>query len=1012
MTEFEAKTEAEPDSSHPSAECLKLFALGHLPEVDLIQCAAHLEICPGCRQFAATVPGDALVTLLQDAAHPDTASSESAAPLRLQRGYELIEEIGRGGMAVVLKARQRDLGRIVALKQIKPEMMTAEGLLRFRVEAGVMARVQHPNIVQIYDVGEQDGRPYLAFEFVSGGSLDRQLAGNPLPVRVACQLVATLARAVHVAHEQSIIHRDLKPSNVLLAFDRDLSADPSDERFWEAVVPKIGDFGLAKHLDQPQGRTYTGEILGTPGYMSPEQARGGGDKIATATDIFSLGVILYETLTGRRPFVGTSIVQTLELICTADPVPPSHWQPRLATDLDVVCLKCLEKDPRRRYATAADLADDLERWLAGEPILARPVASWERVWKWVKRNPAKSVVIAGCVLVLCSLTCGVLIHNRRLQAAVTRANINEAVALANFRRGHDVIQKMIEDVADVSVNTESWRRLRENLYSRAREYHESALEGADESNPDVRLAKTMALIYRGSMQVILGEYREAIRHLEPAQKQLESLLQQSPDNAEVRSNLARCYRNLGWAYTSVSDFRAAEKYYGQSLEHLTRLVAAKPDDLDFRRRLAGLNGDIGKVYFVTDRRSLAEQACRRSLELWRTTAEDESFSDSDRDRCGRTGLDVAIICLIDGRVDESESLLKQNEVILAPAPGRSSSLSAKKLLAETFWLEGELAISRHQTDLALTQTEKAIEILNDVLSQEPREEASREALGRYSSGKEKLLDELGAGRKTPPDRPAAINVSEQEGIAANLLVEVREHRLENRWETAETELKEIESHLLSMPKEARSSEAWHILADAYFEWAELAIGLDRLEDAFKRYDQSIETLDDLLTRKPDDADIHAALSWRHRLKAWHLSRAGRTDSAFASWDLAIRHATGDVRSFTQAERALERALLGDHAGAALEADAVAIQPDLKSETAVHLARVYSCCINASQRDTKLSIADRERQFAAYAEAAIRCLNRIESTYFAAPEKRAELSSDSQLESLRKTEQFQRWLHEL
>ena len=449
--------------------------------------------------------------------------------------------------------------------------------------------------------------------------------------------------------------------------------------------------------------------------MSPEQARGSNADIAPATDIFALGVIFYEALTGRRPFLGTTLVQTMDLICTADPVSPSDLQPGLASDLSVVCLKCLEKEPQRRYETAAEFADDLERWLAGESIDARPVATWERAWKWVKRNPAKGVVIAGCVLLLCSLTFGVLLHNPGLQAAVTRANINEAVALANFRRGHDVIQKMMEDVADVSVNTESWRLLRENLYSRAREYHESALEGADDSNPDVRLAKTMAVIYQGSMLVILGDNREAIHHLDPAREQLESLLQESPDNAEVRSNLARCYRNLGWACNRLPDFQAAEKYYELAFKQLTSLVAAKPDDLDFRRRLAGLHGDIGAIYFATDRKNLAEQAYRKSLTLWRNLAEDETFSDSDRARYGQSCLVVAIICLIENRLEESEFWLKQNEQILAPAPGRSSSLAVRKLLAETYWHRSKLAIARHQTDLALIQTDKAIKVVSQAL---------------------------------------------------------------------------------------------------------------------------------------------------------------------------------------------------------------------------------------------------------------------------------------------------------
>ncbi len=1008
MAQNEDTQGVESAPEHPSEDRLRQYALGLLPEGDLIRCAEHLESCHTCRKFASAVQNDGLVTLLQHTSLADSTILTTAGPLRLQRGFELIEEIGRGGMAVVFKAHQRDLGRTVALKQIKPEMMSADGLFRFRQEAGILARIQHPNIIQIYDVGEQDGRPDIAFEYVAGGNLDQQLRGNPLPTRSACQLVATLAKAVRVAHEQSIIHRDLKPSNVLLALSQELSVSSSDERFWTGVIPKIGDFGLSKHIDQPQARTYTGEILGTPGYMSPEQAQGETDKIGPATDIFSLGVILYETLTGRRPFVGTSIVQTLESICTADPVPPSHWQPRLSADLDIVCLKCLEKEARRRYATAADLADDLERWLAGEPIRARPVSEIERIWKWVRRNPAKGTLIAGTVLLILSITFGVLLHNRRLQAAVKRAKTNEAIALENFRRGHDVVHKMIEDVADMSVDTESWKRLRENLYARAREYHSRPLEGADDSNPDVRLARTMALIYRGSMHVILGEHREAIQELSNAQQQLESILRENPEHTEVRSNLARCYRNLGWAHAGVSEFSAAEEDYQQSLEHLALLVAARPEDVGLLRRLAGLNGDIGSLYFLTDRRNLAEQAYRRSLTLWFRLADNDSFDDFDRVRCARIGLDTATICLIDGRLDESESWLDQLEDVLTTPSEQPRSLSVNILLAEKNWLLGELAISRHEPDLALVHTDKAIEILNSVLSQEPQESVAKAALLRYSSARERLLTTIGNSRPTSSDVLSDSDVKEQKQHDAELLASIREHRLQNRWDEAEAELRKFEGHLLSTPANLRSIENWQMLADVQFEWAELAIGLDHRDIAYSRYDQSIATLSELYRQQPGRTDIPAALSSRHRLKAWHLSREGRTDSAFVHWDLAIQYAVDDVRHFTRVERVLERALMGDHRGAALEADEVMSQPDLKTDTVVHLARVYAACLTALHQDRQVTPIVHDQHSAAYIQSAMNCLRRVDSSYFADSGRRSDLMADSLLESLRQTEEFANW----
>jgi hypothetical protein len=259
------------------------------------------------------------------------------------------------------------LKRLVALKMIlAAEHAGAEEKSRFRTEAEAVARCQHPNIVAIYEVGEQQGRPYFSLEFVEGGSLDKLIASKPVTAHQSAQLVETIARAVHIAHQRGIIHRDLKPSNILLTADG---------------VPKIADFGLAKCLEGDAGRTASGAVLGTPSYMAPEQAPGKVRTISPATDVYALGAILYELLTGHPPFRGESLLETLQLVCTQDPVPPSHLQANTPRDIETICLKCLRKFPDRRYASAADLADDLRCFIRGEPISARPTTPWELAWK-------------------------------------------------------------------------------------------------------------------------------------------------------------------------------------------------------------------------------------------------------------------------------------------------------------------------------------------------------------------------------------------------------------------------------------------------------------------------------------------------------------------------------------------------------------------------------------------------------------------------------------------------------
>jgi serine/threonine-protein kinase len=330
------------------------------------------------------------------------AASESAALERISiRGYEILGELGRGGMGVVYRARQVSLKRIVALKMILSSAHAGpEERARFVSEAEAVARLQHPNIVQIHEIGEADGCPYFSLEFVDGGTLAHQLNGRPLPPREAAELVETLARAMHAVHQLGIIHRDLKPANVLLTADG---------------TPKITDFGLAKAVEcEASGTgpsalralTQSGMILGTPSYMAPEQAEGKGRAIGPATDVYALGAILYEMLTGRPPFDGGTLLDTVMQVLSEEPLPPRRRHPGVPRDLETICLKCLAKEPRQRYASARDLADDLQRYLTGEPILARPQGKAGRLLRWASRQPAlAATLLAVAVYYLYHLFC-------------------------------------------------------------------------------------------------------------------------------------------------------------------------------------------------------------------------------------------------------------------------------------------------------------------------------------------------------------------------------------------------------------------------------------------------------------------------------------------------------------------------------------------------------------------------------------------------------------------------------
>jgi eukaryotic-like serine/threonine-protein kinase len=337
---------------------------------------------------------------------PDSPPSP-AAPEGVP-GYEILGELGRGGMGVVYKARHTALNRVVALKMILAGGHAGEeALARFQTEAEAIARLQHPGIVQVYGVGQHGELPWLSLEFCEGGSLEKRLAGQPQPPAEAAALVEALARAVQAAHEKGVVHRDLKPANVLLSrrASGPLALPPEQAGRLLYDEPKITDFGLAKKLDDASGATRTGSIMGTPSYMAPEQAEAKKD-VGPAADIWALGAILYECLTGRPPFRAATPLDTILQVVTDEPVPPSRLVARLPRDLETICLKCLQKDPGRRYASAQALADDLAAFRDGRPIAARPVGRLERAWRWAGRN--RAVAVAGLVTLLALIAASVV----------------------------------------------------------------------------------------------------------------------------------------------------------------------------------------------------------------------------------------------------------------------------------------------------------------------------------------------------------------------------------------------------------------------------------------------------------------------------------------------------------------------------------------------------------------------------------------------------------------------------
>src|SRR5437773_3363548 len=345
-------------------------------------------LCPACVLETGLGP-------VADESVAGVVDSGSPAEVLMDFGdYELLEELGRGGQGVVYRARQKSLNRTVALKVIGlGQWATQAHLKRFRREAESAANLDHPCIVPIYEVGEREGSCYFSMKFIDGGQLDEVAKRTPISTRNAAELIAKLARTVHYAHEHGILHRDIKPGNILV--------DTKGE-------PHLTDFGLARLLETKSTVTHTMDVLGTPSYMAPEQASGRNEQLTSATDVYGLGAVFYQLLTGHPPFAGGTTYETVRLVLEAEPRQLRLWNPKIDRELSTICLKCLEKDPKRRYSSALALADDLEHWLRHEPIRARRIGVFTRGRKWVRRNPTTTMLIAALVALAAAIV-GVMV---------------------------------------------------------------------------------------------------------------------------------------------------------------------------------------------------------------------------------------------------------------------------------------------------------------------------------------------------------------------------------------------------------------------------------------------------------------------------------------------------------------------------------------------------------------------------------------------------------------------------
>jgi tetratricopeptide (TPR) repeat protein len=527
------------------------------------------------------------------------------------------------------------------------ELASPEERARLRTEAEALARLSHPNIVQVHHVGEHDGRLFFSMEYCAGGTLAQRLAGTPLPPAAAARLTETLARAVQAAHDCQVIHRDLKPANVLLAGPAGSASAPggiADVSSWG--TPKVSDFGLARKLDE-SAQTASGALLGTPSYMAPEQARGRNKEVGPATDVYALGAILYELLTGRPPFKGASTHETLAQVCQDEPVPVRRLQPRVPRDLETVCLKCLHKDPRRRYPSAAELADDLERFQAGKPVRARRAGRPERAVKWARRNPA----VAGLLVVLAAATAVstlFALEARRQAASESQARTRTRAAL------DEMSSQVIDD----------WLSKREGpLEPAQRDFLHKALayyeEFAKESGhtEEARQGVAGAHLRVGDIRRRLGEHEAAEVAFRRGQDIYADLAADYPAVPQYRQGWASTYFVLGTLLEDTGRLREAEAAYGDSLALLKRLAADYPAVPEYRLDLARSHNALGTLLKDTGRPKEAEVAYRDALAIQKPLAAEFPAVPQYRHFLGVFNLNLGHLLTNAGRARDAEVAL-------------------------------------------------------------------------------------------------------------------------------------------------------------------------------------------------------------------------------------------------------------------------------------------------------------------------------------------------------------------